>query len=275
MSKRVRVIGIYAFLCLVNGKRYIGSSINCFLRRNDHTRSLNKNCHGNPYLQAAWNKRGAENFRFEILEHCPTETSLLKREDFWVVKFKAAKPRHGFNCMHPIKKRVPSRHMSNAHKSYWANLSLEERKARTKHLRSAKQQKLATQGKQSQEHRELKRKIAKQRWCSPKLKGHRGKLRERFIDFQSDAVVRGKISTKAKERWLDPKYRERGLKQIGEASLKAAAILKADPKRLKKRLDLLASVRQKAAEGVRARWQDPEFRARRIAQLKMPRRPSL
>jgi group I intron endonuclease len=223
MRKRVRVTGIYAFRCLLNNKRYIGSSINCLLRNKDHVRLLNENRHGNPYLQAAWNKYGAANFEFEILERCPSEVSLLDREQFWINELKTAKARYGFNCMYPVKQRNPSRHMSNAHKSYWANLSLKERRARTKHLRSAQQQALATQGKQSKQHRDLKSKIAKKHWRSPKLNGRRKKLRERFIGFQSNLAVRKKISDKAKARWLDPKYRERGLKQLAEACLKAAA----------------------------------------------------
>lgn len=263
--------GIYIIKCVVNEKLYIGSSVNCRTRCKDHVRLLSKGTHGNKYLQAAWNKYGAKNFNFWVLEECPTEDSLLVREQFWIDKYRSAEI--GFNCAYPVKGRVSSERMAAAHKAYWGSLTTEERKERLEHLGTGVFQEKATAGKRRPAHRARVSAIVKAQWAElPEFQIRKEELRERFESFKDNPAVLGKISVKAKKRWCDPEYRERGLKQIGEASQKAAEILLSDPVKHAARLELLASVREKAAEATRAKWADPEFRARRVAQMKLPRK---
>ena len=60
--------GIYKIVNKINGKYYIGSTRNLIRRMRNHKNELYTNKHYNSYLQNAWNKYGAEAFRFDIIK---------------------------------------------------------------------------------------------------------------------------------------------------------------------------------------------------------------
>jgi group I intron endonuclease len=60
--------GIYSIENSINGKSYIGSSINIKRRWYRHLSMLRKNVHDNHYLQNAYNKYGEQSFKFKVLE---------------------------------------------------------------------------------------------------------------------------------------------------------------------------------------------------------------
>ena len=65
------MIGIYSITNLINGKRYIGKSINLNGRLSSHKCSLRKDVRNkdtNRYLFNAVKKYGIENFNFEVIE---------------------------------------------------------------------------------------------------------------------------------------------------------------------------------------------------------------
>ena len=76
-------IGIYSIYCTKNGKVYIGSSTDIFIRWNGHRCNLRLNKHGNRYLQNAWNKYEEESFVFSIVEECSKDI-LIEREQFYL-----------------------------------------------------------------------------------------------------------------------------------------------------------------------------------------------
>ena len=87
--------GIYKITCLSTGKYYIGSSLNIKGRFLKHKSDLKIQKHGNKHLQKAWNKHGATNFTFEILQICDPairleiEQSYLDAVQDWSVVFNA------------------------------------------------------------------------------------------------------------------------------------------------------------------------------------------
>lgn len=80
-----KICGIYKITNLVNGKVYIGQSVDIYKRWNDHKRTLKTPTekHYNYPLYCAFRKYGLENFSFEIVEEC-SEEKLNKREVYYI-----------------------------------------------------------------------------------------------------------------------------------------------------------------------------------------------
>ena len=77
------MIGIYKIENTVNGKVYIGQSVDITDRWEHHRSELKNNRHGNAHLQASWNKYGEDSFTFTVLEEC-TRKELQEREKDWI-----------------------------------------------------------------------------------------------------------------------------------------------------------------------------------------------
>lgn len=75
--------GIYSIENKLNGKSYIGSSINIERRWEIHRWHLRKGHHHSQKLQRAWDKYGGE-FLFLILEIVDDQRDLIERERHWV-----------------------------------------------------------------------------------------------------------------------------------------------------------------------------------------------
>jgi group I intron endonuclease len=69
----MRKSGIYSITNILTGKVYYGSSNDVSKRWNSHRSKLGKGNHPNPHLQNAWNKYGADAFRFSIEEEIAIE----------------------------------------------------------------------------------------------------------------------------------------------------------------------------------------------------------
>jgi group I intron endonuclease len=78
-----KISGIYEIRNKVNGKVYIGQSVNVKYRNTDELNELRKNVFHNYHLQNAWNKYGEENFKFSLIERC-NEKKLNEREIYHV-----------------------------------------------------------------------------------------------------------------------------------------------------------------------------------------------
>jgi len=88
--------GIYTIMCLINGKIYVGRSVNWEKRLKGHKFILNKNQHLNQHLQSAWNKYGEENFTFELLEEYE-ERFLSSMEHWWCNMLNTHNRKYGYN----------------------------------------------------------------------------------------------------------------------------------------------------------------------------------
>ena len=67
---------VYSIENKVNGKCYIGSTVNPVARWSKHKGDLNKNVHHSFVLQRAWNKYGEKNFFFKILLQCSNKDKI-------------------------------------------------------------------------------------------------------------------------------------------------------------------------------------------------------
>lgn len=64
------VCGIYAIKNTINGKLYIGQSLDVLQRWRQHKHRLDEGTHLNAHLQAAWQIHGAKSFLFQVLRVC-------------------------------------------------------------------------------------------------------------------------------------------------------------------------------------------------------------
>jgi group I intron endonuclease len=78
--KFAKVCGIYKIENKINGKKYIGQSIDIHRRWVDHRRDIKAR---NYFLYQAFKKYGISNFSFEIIEEC-TEEELNEKEAYWI-----------------------------------------------------------------------------------------------------------------------------------------------------------------------------------------------
>lgn len=73
--------GIYKITNKINGKFYIGSSVDVKRRWYMHKFDLRKGKHHSPYLQNAWDKHGEENFVFSVLFETKKELLVEKEQE--------------------------------------------------------------------------------------------------------------------------------------------------------------------------------------------------
>jgi group I intron endonuclease len=88
--------GVYLIRNVLNGKVYVGSSVDPSMRRARHFSALRHRRHHNAHLQNAWNAHGAEAFKFEIIEEAPIET-LRECEQLWIDAYQASDENFGYN----------------------------------------------------------------------------------------------------------------------------------------------------------------------------------
>lgn len=88
--------GVYVIRNVVNGKVYVGSSIDVQKRYREHFGALRRGDHRCEGLQRAWQKYSSDVFIFEVAEFCDVE-DLIVREQLWIDNLKAADSRFGYN----------------------------------------------------------------------------------------------------------------------------------------------------------------------------------
>lgn len=87
MIKHRNNCGVYEFLNLVDGTRYIGSTRYLDERVDNHWSALERGVHIVPELQADFNRLGPNNFIFTVLECVNDPKKLFIREQFYIDKY--------------------------------------------------------------------------------------------------------------------------------------------------------------------------------------------
>lgn len=88
--------GIYCLQNKINGKIYIGQSIDISRRFQDHKRLLHKGKDNCVILQKAVDKYGMDNFEFFVLEECQ-DSILDDREIYYINKYCTYDRKYGYN----------------------------------------------------------------------------------------------------------------------------------------------------------------------------------
>lgn len=176
---RVKICGVYCFLHRETGRRYIGSSLDCYYRKGAHIKYCHKNLTN--HFSRHLHQLGNESFDFIILEETSPKAR-FRREKFWISHYDTTSEK-GFNTWpDPTKmfnhklspaslRRLSEAHMGNRHT-------------------------LATRRKMS---RTRKGKKLPKEWCENISKG--------LIGNYPSAATRKKLSESAKRRFQDPAQR--------------------------------------------------------------------
>lgn len=90
------VCGIYSITNKIDGKKYIGQSVDISKRFFQHKSELRSNTHPNNHLQHSWNRYGEENFLFEIITEC-TMDELDEFEKYYIDINNSMNPKFGYN----------------------------------------------------------------------------------------------------------------------------------------------------------------------------------
>lgn len=95
---REKICGIYKIENLVNGKIYVGKSINIYKRWKKHKTLLNTKSHYNKHLQYAWDVYGEDNFKFSIIEQCSCDNDVLSaKERYYIEVYNSKNSDFGYN----------------------------------------------------------------------------------------------------------------------------------------------------------------------------------
>ena len=90
------VSGVYKITNIINGKIYIGSSINIAKRKCMHFSDLRRGVHCNDFLQKSFNKHGEDAFSFDIIEICFPE-DCIKKEQYYLDLYTPINADFGYN----------------------------------------------------------------------------------------------------------------------------------------------------------------------------------
>ena len=101
------MIGVYMIKNSVNGKIYIGCSVDVNRRFNSHKNKLVNGNHSNLHLQQSWNKYSQSAFTFEIIEECD-DSILYEREHYYATYYNTLDNKIGYNKLPTSNNKRPA-----------------------------------------------------------------------------------------------------------------------------------------------------------------------
>lgn len=135
MKKR----GIYKIINLINGKVYIGESLDIYRRWDTHKEDLNSNKHHSYKLQKDWNEYGQDNFKFEVIsllsdeiKRLSDEYILLIYEDYYIKHYDSIN--NGYNIENTLEKILLGEKKTSINKNDIYNLSIYQKQIEDKKI---------------------------------------------------------------------------------------------------------------------------------------------
>jgi group I intron endonuclease len=125
----MKLCGIYKIENKINGKVYIGQSVNIKHRIAEHKCNATNLKYKDVYdlfVYRAIRKYGLVNFSFSVIEQCPKEL-LNEREQYWISYYKSNEKDHGYN--------VSDGGISKYIKSMTSKSNISEKKRRVKEIK--------------------------------------------------------------------------------------------------------------------------------------------
>ena len=89
---------VYKITNTLNGKVYIGQTVDYRKRKVGHFSYLRRNAHRNSYLQKSFNKYGESSFKMEIIKECAVD-ELDKLEIYYMRKYNSIDKTLGYNMV--------------------------------------------------------------------------------------------------------------------------------------------------------------------------------
>lgn len=261
--------GVYKIFMISSGKIYVGSSQDVFRRKREHFYTLKNHKHSNIYLQRNYNKYGIEDFVFEVLELCKIE-NLQEKENYYINLYNSTCDKIGFNLM-PI--AYSSRGYKHSDESR-ERLKISQSKKVWKENQSKKQKEIWSKS----EYKEKMSDIRKRQWEKDET------IEKRRKTFSS-SEYRLKRSEASKKMWQDKHARENLVKERRERvdenykkKLSDASKIKWQNEEFKKKYsdsgrkkwenqEYKEKVGAKISSTYKAKWADPEWRAKRVFQM--------
>lgn len=195
---------VYKIQNAINGKIYIGQSVNPTRRKAGHFCDAKR---GNEYpLSKSIRKHGRENFSFEVIDEC--EDSLInEREIYWIAFYDSTNREKGYNqtkggTQLPKKPRTTDhrQRQREATKRYWATSPDAE----------ARRQQIIEKNK-SEKGRASSKAVQDKRWSDA---SQREAMSVRLKGKPKSEDQKQKIAASHDRRWKDPELRAKMLETI-------------------------------------------------------------
>lgn len=199
----MKIQGVYSIRNVLNGKIYVGSSVDVFSRWADHKYEASRDKYKYP-LYNAIRKYGLDKFEFSVVEEVKETALLNARETSWIAYYKAASSEYGYNICKEAATTFGYRHSEESK----LKMSLTKKGKNRKHSEDwRKRHSLLLQGRKHSE--ETKKKIS--------LAQIGKKLSEEHIKKMREKLKGRKLSEETLQKLRNKRHSEETKKKISEA----------------------------------------------------------